>query len=332
MEDYWDTGGSVRPRVAVRAPSEAVVPSGLLPLGVFTLAISNSSQELPMSGRTKPTIYEEITNRIIESLQSGTIPWTRPWKTSGPCNATTRREYRGINKLLLWMVAQEKAYESSGWLTYRQAQSMGGQVRRGENASRVIWWSPVDVLKNGTVAEEPETRQFWIARTYNVFNLQQVDGVEKLEADLAAPLLDFTPIECCERVIEAYGADIRHGGTQAFYSPSGDYVQLPPIATFESRERYYATLGHELVHHSGHASRLNRDFTGRFGSEGYAREELVAELGSAFLSAQLGIAHQTRANAAYIASWLEVLRVDKRAIFDAAKLAQQAVDYIDPTQ
>jgi len=281
-----------------------------------------------MSGRTKPSIYEEVTNRIIEALEAGAIPWTRPWKTSAPCNATSGKEYRGINKLMLWLAAQEKEYQSSGWLTYRQAQSLGGQVKRGEKASPVVWWSPVDASNSAEDTEERETRQFWLARCYHVFNLQQVEGLETLQAALDTPVLEFTPIYRCERVVDAYGADVRHGGTEAFYSPAGDFVQLPLAASFQSRESYYATLAHELVHHSGAPHRLARDLTGRFGSEGYAREELVAELGSAFITAALGILHETKASAAYIQNWLQILRDDHRAVFNAATLAQQAADFI----
>jgi antirestriction protein ArdC len=283
-----------------------------------------------MSEPKKLSLHEIVTNRIIDALESGAVPWTRPWRNSAPCNAVTKRNYRGINTLMLWLAAQERGYECNGWMTYLQAKTMGGQVRHGEKATGVIWWKPVNGSSSDEAEPEESTHRFWFARTYWVFNVDQVDGIEDVRKSLDSPILEFTPLYRCEKLVETYGADVRHGGEQAYYSRQGDYIQLPPPSSFESREAYYSVLMHEITHSTGAAHRLNRDLTGRFGSDSYAREELVGELGSAFLTAQLGIPHQTRANASYIASWLKVLRGDKRAIFEASKLAQQACDYISP--
>jgi antirestriction protein ArdC len=157
-----------------------------------------------------------------------------------------------------------------------------------------------------------------------VFNVDQVDGLDSPPPDTTAPR---PPVEAFDAVLDSYGADLRHGGDRAFYNPSGDYIGMPARSSFDPADRYYGTLAHELVHHSGAPHRLARDLSGRFGSQAYAVEELVAEIGSAFITGRLGLAHETHANASYIASWLAVLRADSRAVFTAARLAQEAADY-----
>jgi antirestriction protein ArdC len=279
-----------------------------------------------MSTGISPFTYTSITNRIVAALEAGVLPWHRPWRSQLPCNAVSGAAYRGVNSLLLGLTAIERGYESSQWVTYRQAQRLGGHVRKGERATHVVWWEAP--APHGAADDdedsEPRSHRYWLARTHPVFNVAQVDGLASPPPATTAP----TPAaEAFDAALGSYGADVRHGSNRAYYSPTGDYIAMPPRDSFDPPDTYYGTLAHELVHHSGAPHRLGRDLSGRFGSQAYAVEELVAELGSAFLTGRLGIAHEPQSSASYIASWLAVLRADSRTVFTTARMAQEAADY-----
>jgi antirestriction protein ArdC len=243
--------------------------------------------------------------------------------------------YKGINVVMLWSAAVTKGYACPLWLTYKQAIELGGHVRKGETGELVIYANRITRTETDDEGEVSE-REIPFLKGYTVFNAEQCHGLPAhYYASAETPAL--TPmqrIEAADRFFAATGADIRHGGTRAYYAVGPDYVQMPPFETFRDAESYYATLAHETTHFTRHPSRLNRDFgRQRFGDEGYAVEELVAELGVAFLCADLDLTPEVREDhAAYIASWITVLKNDKRAIFSAAAHAQRAVDYLHGLQ
>lgn len=280
-------------------------------------------------------IYAEVTARIVAELERGVAPWVKPWDSgmSGYCmpvNAATKRPYRGVNVLALWAAAAVGGYPLPRWLTFRQAHELGGHVRKGEKATAIV------LVKSMTVAMNEEdraddvkrgTNEIHFLRYYSVFNVAQVDA---LSADLYEPPAPEPYVRREVRAVlftRAIGADIRHYGHAACYVPALDCIILPLLAAFESPGHYYATLLHELAHWSGHQSRLDRDLSGRFGSQAYAAEELIAELTAAFLCAELGVEGRLR-HAEYIGSWLELLHSDMKAIFTAASRASQAADYL----
>jgi antirestriction protein ArdC len=279
-----------------------------------------------MRPHSTSSIYSEVTNRIIAALEAGAVPWTRPWRSVAHHNAISRAPYRGINALVLNLTALERGYESAAWITYRQAQSLGGHVRRGERGTAIVWWrAPAGPPADPDVEADAHQHRYWLLRTYTVFNAGQVEGLT-LQVD---PEQHESPRSgAFDAAVALYGADIRHGGDRAFYDPVADRIQMPPRAWFDPPDRYYGVLGHELIHHSGAPQRLARDLSGRFGSAAYAADELVSEIGSAFLAARFRVPQATDANASYIASWIRLLGSDSRAIFTAARLAQQAADFI----
>ncbi len=281
----------------------------------------------------KIDIYGEITNQIIEAIEAGANNYQMPWHVNGadsvlPVNASTHRPYRGVNVMMLWAVAAKKEYPTSLWATYQQWRELGAQVRKGEKATPVVFWKFFDEEepRENREGNEREPHRGVMARAYHVFNAAQVDGYELP----ATPRLPET--ERIERAEEFFGgldADIREGGSRAFYSPAEDYIQMPPFAAFKKADFRYSVLAHEVTHWSGATTRLNRDLAPRFQKEAYAAEELIAELGSAFVCAELELAIEPRRDhAPYIQSWLNVLRNDRRAIFTAATKAQQAVDWL----
>ncbi len=264
-------------------------------------------------------LYTNVTNRIIEELESGAYPWVKPWKAGEavmPQNAVTGRPYNGINVLILWMTAQAALYPENRWLTFHQALDKGGHVRKGERGTQVV------LVKKISVGEEEadDRKQVSMLKTFTVFNVAQVEGLTTSPAiaERITPVSEF---------VAATKAEIRHGHPQAFYSPGHDAICLPNPETFEEPCHYDATLLHELTHWTGHKSRLDRQLGGRFGSEAYAAEELVAELGAAFLCPHLGVKGMLR-HAGYIEDWLRLLKGDNRAIFTASAKAAQAVDYL----
>lgn len=255
-----------------------------------------------------------------------------PWHTSGrfafsPINVTSKKPYRGINTVCLWAAAQAKGYESGEWATYQQWQDRGAQVRKGEKATLVVFWKFANDSKESQDAESSASgSRLLFTRGYSVFNASQVDGyTPKVDAETPMP----ERIAHAEAFFKAVGADLRHGGNQAFYSPATDHVQMPPFAAFRDSIAYYSVLAHEHAHWTASASRCNRELGKRFGDSAYAAEELIAELGAAFSCAHLGLSTEPRADhAQYLASWLKVLKADKRAIFTAASKAQQATDWM----
>lgn len=269
-------------------------------------------------------IYEEITQSIITELENGCAPWVKAWSaaSSADKNVISQKPYRGINRLLLSMTGGIKGYKNPAWATYKQWDSLGGQVRKGEKATKIIFWSQAQ-----SVNPEGESKAYAFAKAYSVFNLEQVEGIEITESD--EPVISQNEkIESCEKRIADTGAKIVHGGDVACFIPSADLIRMPEIATFQSSENYYATAFHELTHWTSAKGRSERDLSkGRFGNAAYAFEELVAELGAAFLCGHHGIQGDLR-HAGYIDSWLKCLKEDSKAIFKASGLAQQAADYI----
>lgn len=280
-------------------------------------------------------LYREVTSRIIAELEAGRFPWVQPWKAGGagapgmPRNALTGRPYSGINVLILWATVIERDYPSQSWLTFRQAIEAGGCVRKGERGTTVVYadrFTP-ESEKARTAESGDDPRQVAFLKRFTVFNVAQCEGLrEGLAAD-PAPLPDACVVPLAEAVIAASGIAFQIGGSRAFYAPGPDLVVVPPQGAYFDSINYYRTCLHELTHATGHTSRLARDLASAFGSEGYAREELVAELGSAFLCAALGIVPTVR-HADYLTSWLDVLRGDARAIFRAASAASKAADWL----
>jgi len=293
-----------------------------------------------MSTFDRKDVYTRVTDRIISDLEQGVRTWLKPWHAehaAGRISQPRRHNgtpYRGINVMLLWGEAEEKGYAAPIWMTYKQAHELGAQVRKGERGSLVVFANRITRTETNEQGEDTE-REIPFMRGYSVFNVEQIDALPAhYYAQPANPLPLSQRIESAERFMTATRAEIRHGGNSAFYAPGRDLVQLPPFETFRDAESYYATACHELTHWSGHKSRLDRNFNAkRFGDSGYAREELVAELGAAFLCADLGITPEIREDhAAYLGHWLEVLREDKRAIFSAAAHAQRAADFLKSLQ
>lgn len=285
----------------------------------------------------KADVYEQITASIVAELEKGVQPWFKPWNAEHAAGRITRPlrsngvPYRGINVLMLWAVAVERGYAAPLWLTYKQAQELGGQVRKGEKGSMVVYANTITRTETDEKSGEEALRAIPFMKGYTVFNAEQVEGLPAQYYAMAAPALStLERIEAADRFFAVLGADIRHGGNQVYYMQGQDRVQMPPFETFQDQISYYATLSHELTHWTKHPKRLDRDFGRKsWGDAGYAMEELVAELGAAFLAADLGLEAAPRPDhAAYIASWLKVLKEDKRAIFSAAAHAQRAVDFM----
>ena len=286
-------------------------------------------------------IYQEITDQIVSALETGVRPWHQPWNAAhmeGRVALPLRHNgvaYRGVNALALWMQAMAKGYAAPVWMTFRQALALGANVRKGEKGSLVVYADKIIRTEtNGETGEESE-HAIPFMKGYTVFNAEQIDGLSDLYYAKPAP---STPtiqrIGRVEGFFAATGVLVRHGGNRAYYSVSTDHVQMPPIESFRDAGAYYATLGHETTHWTKHPTRLDRDFgRKRWGDEGYAMEELVAELGAAFISADLELTPELRDDhASYIEHWLKVLKSDPRAIFAAASHAQRAADFLHGLQ
>ncbi|WP_298161946.1 zincin-like metallopeptidase domain-containing protein [Brevundimonas sp.] len=282
---------------------------------------------------SRPDLYSRITHQIVAQLETGVRPWTRPWVVSQSVSRPLRHDgtpYRGINVVLLWAEAAARGFQSSTWMTFRQALALDAHVRKGEKGSTVVYANAL-VRTDEDDTREEATRRIPFLKAYTVFNVEQIEGLPASYAPAPAPVVNLGQrIARAEAFFAATGADVRHGGGCAFYAPGPDFVQMPVFESFLDPEAYYATLGHELTHWTRHSSRLDRDLgRRRHGDDGYAREELVAELGAAFLCADLGLALEPREDhAAYLASWLEALRQDNRLIFSAAAHAQRAIDFL----
>lgn len=278
----------------------------------------------------KQDTYERITNRVIAALKEGTVPWHKPWKSLGaPRNLQSKRPYRGINVFILML----SPYSSPFWTTYKKASEMGGQVRKGEKGTTVVFWKRLEVDDRDNPGEK---KTIPLLRGYTVFNAEQIDWndeaqakIDKLHAE--AKQIDFEPVEEAQRVIDEMqnAPEIMHNGSGASYNWRDDVVSLPKQETFESVESYYSTAYHELSHSTGHEKRIGRikDWS-LFGSDPYAKEELVAEMTAAFLCGAAGIEGDFDQSAAYIANWLKKFQGDPKLVVNAAAQAQKAADYI----
>lgn len=287
-------------------------------------------------------IYARITERIVAELEKGVRPWVRPWSAANTIGRITRplrhngEPYTGMNVLLLWSEGMARGFASPIWMTFRQANELGAHVRKGETAAMVIYASRFTKTETDGHGEEVE-RDVPFLKAYSVFNVDQVEGLPEHFYHRPSPALDpVERIEHADRFFVHTGAAIRHGGSQAFYSPSTDHIQMPPFETFRDAASYVAVLSHETVHWTADPRRVGRDLS-RYAKDRSerAREELVAEIGSALLCADLGIVPELEPrpdHAAYLASWLKILADDKRAIFQAAAHAQRAVTYLHGLQ
>jgi antirestriction protein ArdC len=282
-------------------------------------------------------IYQAITDQIVHALENGVRPWHQPWNAAhmeGRVALPLRHNgvaYRGVNVIALWMQAMAKGYTAPVWMTFKQALTLGANVRKGEKGSLVVYADKI--IRTATDANTGEESEHAIPfmKGYTVFNAEQIDGLSDLYYAKPAPCTPTVQrIGRVESFFSATGVTVRHGGNRAYYSVSTDHVQMPPIEAFRDAESFYGVLGHETVHWTKHPTRLDRDFgRKRWGDEGYAMEELVAELGAAFLSADLELTAELRDDhASYIESWLKVLKSDSRAIFTAASHAQRAADFL----
>lgn len=286
-------------------------------------------------GGARTNLYGEITAKIINELEQGRLPWVQPWGTAAkaplamPRNAATARQYSGINILILWGAVVQYGYPTQHWLTFRQALSLGGNVRKGERGTTVVFadrFTPEDEKRRARETGE-EAGSIPFLKRFTVFNTAQCEGLPEDVAIEAPPPPPHMIEPRVEALIRATGIDFRIGGNQAFYVPAHDYVQVPPPQAYFEPIDWHRTALHELGHATGHASRLRRDMSGRFGTRKYAFEELVAEMNAAFCCASLGVVPSVR-HADYIGSWLEVLREDNRAIVRAASQASKAADWL----
>ena len=284
----------------------------------------------------RTNLYDDITDKIIAELEDGRLPWVQPWGTAAaqaplamPRNAATSRQYSGINVLILWGAVIQQGYPTQHWLTFRQALSLGGNVRKGERGTTVVYadrFTPEDEKRRARETGE-DANSIPFLKRFTVFNAAQCEGLPDditVEAPPPPPGLIEPRVE---ELIAATGIDFRIGGNRAFYVPSQDYVQVPPPQAYFEPINWHRTALHEMGHATGHASRLGRDFSGAFGTKKYAFEELIAEISSAFCCASLGIVPTVR-HADYIGSWLEVMREDSRAIVRAASQASKAADWL----
>jgi len=285
----------------------------------------------------KPDVYERVTSSIIAALEAGVKPWHQPWNVEHAAGRITRPlrangvPYRGVNVLMLWGESVARGYVAPIWMTFKQARELGGHVRKGEHGSLVVYASTLTRTEEDASTGEELERSIPFMKGYTVFNVEQVEGLPAQYYAQPAPREDsIERIAHADAFVNATRADISHGGGMASYNVGNDVVRMPPFEAFRDSESYYATLIHELTHWTRHPSRLDRDLgRKRWGDAGYAMEELVAELGAAFVLADLDIAPMPRdEHASYIASWLKVLTEDKRAIFSAAAHAQRAADYL----
>jgi antirestriction protein ArdC len=286
-------------------------------------------------------IYQRITDQIIGELEKGVRPWMKPWSPERVASRVVRPlryngvGYQGINILMLWAEAMAKGYAAPIWVTFKQAMVIGGCVRRGEKGSLVVYANSITRTETDNETDEETATQIHYMKGYTVFNVEQIDGLPThYYAKPARPTPTIQRDESVERFFAATSADIRHGGDRAYYACHTDHIQMPPLDCFRDAESYYATLAHEETHWTKHPSRLDRDLgRKRWGDEGYAMEELVAELGAPFLCADLELTPELRDDhASYIDHWLKVLKSDKRAIFAAASHAQRAADFLHSLQ
>ena len=278
-------------------------------------------------------LYQSVTNQIIVALEAGTPPWICPWHRGdadvAPANITTGKPYRGVNVLLLNMQLMGRGFARNRWLTFNQALALGGLVRRGEHGTPIVFFKMHEVAADAQRAapDADGRRVIPMLRSFTVFNVDQVDHLPAAMRAAAPSPQPWDADVAAESLLAASGARIQHGGSRAFYRPSDDVIQLPPTGAFDSASDYYGVALHELTHWTAHPDRCNRQLSGRASIDAYAFEELIAEMGSAFLTNHCRLPGQLQ-HASYIASWLAALRNDKRLIFTAASQAQKAADYL----
>jgi len=300
-----------------------------------TNTITKSDNRGSRTNRVPRDHYQEVTDRIIAALEAGTPPWRRPWdpdKAGGPAmprNASTGQRYRGINVLTLGMSGLAFSSADPRWATYKQAEDRGWQVRKGERGTTGYFFKRLEVRDDSKPeGDEDAVRRIPLLRAFSLFHASQIEGIP----DYVPPTIEEAPWrapEAAEIILANSGAVIRVGGERAFYSPATDHIQMPPRSAFATAEGFCGTMIHEAGHWTGAESRLNRDLRNRFGSHDYAREELRAEIGQMMVCAELGITDcDFSNNAAYVASWLEKLRSDRKEIFRAAADAQRIADYL----
>lgn len=291
-------------------------------------------------------IYQKVTDQIVSAIEAGAGQWKMPWHCKNvarvsPVNVISRKAYRGVNTLVLWTAAQVKGYTSTEWGTYKQWAEKGAQVRKGEKSTQIVFWKFAKSGDDQTDDATPVTPEGHAPRAYgskllfckgyHVFNAAQVDGYTSDVAPIVPETVEEknSRIDHAEQFFTATGSDVRVGGNRAYFAPAFDFIAMPSLQDFTDSEAYYSTLGHEHIHWTGATARLGREFGKRFGSKAYAVEELVAELGAAFLCAELNLSLEPRPDhAQYLEHWLGVLKADKRALFTAASKAQAAVDYL----
>lgn len=274
-------------------------------------------------------IKQEVTDRIINAIENGKMARGHLWSSAGgatamPINYRTKRPYSGVNVLLLWVEGMERGFERQEWLTFKQAQEIGANVRKGAKGCRVVFFKVMEKDGKGEDGAN-EKERFPMLRSFVVFNVADIEGLP----EVAAPVGGFEPHATAEHIMRASGAEIIESGTRAFYRPSTDAVHMPDRERFNNAANFYHVALHELTHWTGDVKRLAREFSGRFGDESYAFEELIAELGSAFMLARIGLHDsQLEFHASYLDSWLRVLKSDKGAIFTAASRANEAYQYL----
>jgi antirestriction protein ArdC len=278
----------------------------------------------------KRDLYAEVSARIVAELERGAAPWVKPWSSTPgqnvPQNAVTNRSYSGCNVILLWL-ARNRGWATPRFLTFKQASEAGGNVRKGEHGTKVYFVKQLQV--KDAEGEEAESRLIPMMREYTVFNVDQCDGLPDC-IRVGKPMRVRNPDTrdgFADEFLSATGADIREGHGEAYFVPSHDFISMPAFEAFKGADHFYNVAFHELAHWTGHKSRLDRDLKNRFGSHDYAAEELVAELGAAFLCAEFGFNGDVR-NAGYIATWIELLKTDKRAFFTACSKASRAVNFL----
>jgi antirestriction protein ArdC len=281
-------------------------------------------------------LYQHVTDQIIAALEKGVGPWTRPWDNSGAQfsmqrNASTNRPYHGINVLLLNLVSFENGYTDPRWVTFSDVQRLGGYIKKDEHHTKIIFWKFLEKDKKDELPDEnaghADRKVIPMLRYYRVFNVEQCSGLrlKPLVEEENKPVPGSSN-EQADMVLQI--PSIKFGGTRAFYNREHDFIQLPPQSAFETIDHYYTTGFHETVHWTGHESRLNRTFGKRFGDQDYAFEELVAEIGSAFLGGHIGLPFREMRHPEYIKHWIEVLKDDNKAIFTACRRAQDASEFI----
>ncbi|WP_444878349.1 ArdC family protein [Citrobacter koseri] len=312
--------------MSISLHNQTTAPNPAAATSVSSLERSGSSKTKGVKNRTD--IYQTVTDSIIEALEAGVKPWSCPWQRapgmSGlPSNYATGAAYSGMNIMLLWCSASKQGFSESRWMTYKQAQATGGQVRKGERGTTAIFYTTLEKEN-----DDGKTEHIPMLKTFTVFNLDQIDGLPVAdETGAEAPAATFDPLSQAEALFRCSGAKIIEKGQNAFFMPAMDEIWLPERHLFNDAADFYATGLHELVHWTGAKGRLNRAMKGKFGSENYAQEEIVAELGSAFLMTGLGIKGEVQ-HGSYIASWLQALKNDKRYIFRAASAASEAHRYL----